>query len=167
MQLGMTAITLAHDAGELSELAAQLEADGLVRLDDAARRQLLLGQGVLAPGDGLDDRVNALEAGLREFVAFDKGCYVGQEVIARLENYDKLRRSISVVSGKGAAPEVMEELFCDGRSVGKILESQARDDDGFIAIALTDREVAQGSEVISDKKRAGTLHWIPATLAGC
>jgi len=39
-------------------------------------------------------KINPLETGLKNFISFDKGCYVGQEVIARLHNYKKVSREI-------------------------------------------------------------------------
>ena len=35
------------------------------------------------------EKINPLETGLYDYVSFNKGCYVGQEVIARLHNYKK------------------------------------------------------------------------------
>ena len=45
-------------------------------------------------GRELTDRVNPLEANLQHLIDFDKGCYVGQEVIARLDTYDKVQRRL-------------------------------------------------------------------------
>ena len=45
-------------------------------------------------GRELTEEHNPLEAGLKDAVSFTKGCYVGQEVIARLNTYDKVARSI-------------------------------------------------------------------------
>ena len=45
-------------------------------------------------GKELTEDVNPLEAGLIDLVDFDKGCYVGQEVIARLDTYDKVQRAL-------------------------------------------------------------------------
>ncbi len=42
----------------------------------------------------LSERFNPLEVGLQSFVSFTKGCYVGQEVIARLDTYQKVHRSL-------------------------------------------------------------------------
>jgi folate-binding protein YgfZ len=47
-----------------------------------------------APGHELTGDRNPLEAGLRDAVSFTKGCYVGQEVVARLNTYDKVSRSV-------------------------------------------------------------------------
>jgi folate-binding protein YgfZ len=45
-----------------------------------------------AVGHELSDRANPLEAGAEAAVDFRKGCFIGQEVIARLDSYDKVQR---------------------------------------------------------------------------
>ncbi|MCZ6539914.1 MAG: hypothetical protein O6922_08845, partial [Chloroflexi bacterium] len=40
------------------------------------------------------DHANPIESGLFELIDFDKGCYVGQEVVARLDTYDKVKRNL-------------------------------------------------------------------------
>ena len=50
--------------------------------------------GIPAAGTELTDSYNPLEAGLRSAVSFDKGCYIGQEVVARLNTYDKVSRRL-------------------------------------------------------------------------
>ena len=51
-------------------------------------------------GNELTTEVNPLEAGLMHLIDFDKGCYVGQEVIARLDTYDKVQRSLVGITQK-------------------------------------------------------------------
>ena len=46
----------------------------------------------------LSEDVNPLEASLIDLIDFDKGCYVGQEVIARLDTYDKVQRRLVAFS---------------------------------------------------------------------
>jgi len=48
------------------------------------------------PGDTgeLIDKFNPHEAGLINEVSFSKGCYIGQEVIARLDTYDKVQKKL-------------------------------------------------------------------------
>lgn len=53
-----------------------------------------LRRGIPASGSELNEDHNPLEAGLWDAVAFDKGCYVGQEVVARLNTYDKVARRL-------------------------------------------------------------------------
>jgi folate-binding protein YgfZ len=51
-------------------------------------------KGIPAWGHELSDQVTPLEAGLGAAVAENKGCYTGQEVIARQSNYDKVTRRL-------------------------------------------------------------------------
>ena len=57
-------------------------------------------------GRELTQDVNPLEAGLDGYVSFTKGCYIGQEVIARLDTYKKLQRKLIglVLSGQRSIP---------------------------------------------------------------
>lgn len=50
----------------------------------------------LAPNE-LNDKFNPLEAGLKNYIDFEKGCYIGQEVIARLDTYDKVQKALCVL----------------------------------------------------------------------
>jgi folate-binding protein YgfZ len=45
----------------------------------------------------INDNYNPHEAGLLKDVSFSKGCYIGQEVIARLDTYDKVQKDLSKV----------------------------------------------------------------------
>ncbi|MHB1688502.1 MAG: CAF17-like 4Fe-4S cluster assembly/insertion protein YgfZ [Ignavibacteriaceae bacterium] len=49
-------------------------------------------KGIPAAPNELNDQFNPHEAGLISMVNFTKGCYIGQEVIARLETYDKVQK---------------------------------------------------------------------------
>lgn len=63
-------------------------------------------EGVPAPDRELTLDHNPLEAALWHTVSFDKGCYVGQETIARLKTYDGLKQQLwglSFAGGAGAA----------------------------------------------------------------
>jgi tRNA-modifying protein YgfZ len=47
----------------------------------------------IAPNE-LNDDYNPLETGLNEIIDFNKGCYIGQEVIARLQTYNKVQKKL-------------------------------------------------------------------------
>jgi tRNA-modifying protein YgfZ len=51
-------------------------------------------EGLPAWGREISQSRNPLECGLREFISFSKGCYIGQEVIARIDTYDKLQKEL-------------------------------------------------------------------------
>lgn len=49
----------------------------------------------------LNDQINPMECGLENYISFKKGCYIGQEVIARIDSQGKIpKRMISIVSDK-------------------------------------------------------------------
>lgn len=69
------------------------------------------------PGYELDDRVNPLEAGLMHLIDFDKGCYVGQEVIARLDSYDKVQRTLVAIESTNNDHSASVPLIQEGVSI--------------------------------------------------
>jgi len=55
-------------------------------------------QGIPAAPNELNDNFNPHEAGLIEFIDFKKGCFIGQEVIGRLDVNDKIQWQISGIT---------------------------------------------------------------------
>lgn len=76
------------------------------------------------------------EAGLeRHAISFTKGCYLGQEVMARLKNLGQVRRQLRRVSGEGTIPALPAPLWQGERRVGE-LRSAAPDGPGFVGLAM-------------------------------
>ena len=76
-----------------------------------------------------------LEVGLWADVSFSKGCYVGQEIIARMESRHRLaKQMIGLRSGAPIAPA--SEIRLDGAVVGKVTSSAVRPGGDAIAIGL-------------------------------
>jgi len=71
-------------------------------------------------GREIDDRILPAEAGLDEtHISFSKGCYPGQEPIARQRHRGKVNRKLRVLEIDGeAAPG--DELLLDGKKIGRI-----------------------------------------------
>ena len=98
---------------------------GLAEAGEEALELLRIEQGVPAQGKELTEDANPLEAGLIDYISFNKGCYIGQEVVARLNTYDKVQRTLVGLSwDTSAAPEEGAELFADAKKVG-VLTSAA------------------------------------------
>lgn len=53
--------------------------------------------GIPAHGKEITDAFNPYETNLAGAISFTKGCYIGQEVIARLDTYDKVQRELVLV----------------------------------------------------------------------
>jgi folate-binding protein YgfZ len=98
-------------------------------------------------GIDLDDSVIPQEAGLNQrAVSFTKGCYVGQETVARLFYRGKPNRHLRGLRLSAPAQTGDEIVFADkviGR-LGSVADSPAL---GPIALALVRREAEPGSEV--------------------
>jgi folate-binding protein YgfZ len=65
---------------------------GAVELSDRAWEMLRILQGRPVPDLELTDDYNPLEVGLWQTVSFNKGCYIGQETIARLNTYKGVKQ---------------------------------------------------------------------------
>jgi folate-binding protein YgfZ len=120
---GYSVVAGTTHAGALWRLLARAAQSngGLAAGTQAAESWRVL-QGLPASGFELNDHYNPLEAGLRDAVSFSKGCYVGQEVIARLDTYDKVARSLcglELEPGRGVPPPGAA-LFVDDRNVGEL-----------------------------------------------
>jgi folate-binding protein YgfZ len=151
------------DPARVSEILEALERQGLPRVEEAAYRQWWIEQGYLGPGPELASGMNPLEAGLRDLISWDKGCYVGQEVVARLDTYDKVKRQVAVFRGTGAV-EPRAPLRDDaGRPLGRVLAAMSRlDGPGRVGLALVPRNVAPGQAVFWNENGAGTFTQVPA-----
>lgn len=119
-------------------------------------RQWLCEQGRCHPGPALDGlRANPLELGFKGLVAFDKGCYVGQEVVARLDSYDKVRRRLARVSGEGEPPAPQDRLLRGDRATGELLEAVAdlTRPGHWLGLALVPRDDEGGRPTLGDGRR--------------
>ena len=98
-------------------------------------------------GVDLDDGVIPQEAGLNErAVSFTKGCYVGQETVARLFYRGKPNRHLRGIElSAGAAPG--DELRLGEKVVGKLASVVVSPTRGPIALAIVRREAEPGATV--------------------
>jgi folate-binding protein YgfZ len=73
----------------------QTLADRLLVLDSEIQEVLRVEAGLPAWDHELSDQVTPLEVGLLSAISYNKGCYTGQEIIARQTNYDKVTRRLA------------------------------------------------------------------------
>ncbi|MDP2470941.1 MAG: glycine cleavage T C-terminal barrel domain-containing protein [Candidatus Palauibacterales bacterium] len=95
------------------------------------------------------------ETGLAErAVSFEKGCYTGQEVVARIHyrgHVNRHLRGIRQASGAPTSPIPSgTPLTRDGRVVGTVTSSCASPRFGSIALGYVRREVSAGEEIRSE-----------------
>ena len=65
----------------------------------------------------INENYNPLEAGLKKYINFSKGCYIGQEVIARLDTYSKVKNRLVLIKSD---TEVDSELINKDKHIGNI-----------------------------------------------
>jgi folate-binding protein YgfZ len=120
-----------------------LDAELEPTLDDGELELLRIRAGTPRFGREIDDRVLPAEAGLQaRAIDFEKGCYPGQEPIARQHYRGRVNRTLRVLEIDGTAlPEYDAELELEGKAVGRIT-SAALDGDRVVALGYVRAEVA-------------------------
>ena len=80
--------------------------------------------GVPVYGREISEKFNPQEANLLDYVSFNKGCYIGQEVVARLNAYDKVQKHLcGLVLDSEDVPPPQSRLMFDGKEAGFITSS--------------------------------------------
>jgi hypothetical protein len=125
--------------------AAALEELGFAALPPAAYEQARLALGV--PDGSRDlvvDRSTLLESGFEELrgVDFKKGCFVGQELTARMKYRGLVRKRLMPVVFEGPAPAPGTPIRLDGKDAGEMRSSQ----DGRGIALLRLEQVARAAE---------------------
>jgi folate-binding protein YgfZ len=110
-------------------------------------------------GREIDDRVLPAEAGLVErAISFTKGCYPGQEPIARLHYRGHANRGLRVLRLEtDELPQYDAELAYEGKPVGRVTSAVVADG-GVVALAYVRREVPEDAELTCGDAAARTLH---------
>ncbi|MBV8884643.1 MAG: folate-binding protein YgfZ, partial [Chroococcidiopsidaceae cyanobacterium CP_BM_RX_35] len=96
--LAIPGYTLIVPASSAMKLWNNIIQAGAVPLGDHIWEQLRIQQGRPAPERELTEDYNPLEAGLWQAISFDKGCYIGQETIARLNTYQGVKQQLWGIS---------------------------------------------------------------------
>ena len=135
------------DAAATEDVRAALLTAGAAEVTEAAAELVRVESGRPRYGADLDDSVIPQEAGLNErAVSFTKGCYVGQETVARLFYRGKPNRHLRGL--KLSAPvEPGTPLRLGEKEVGRITSVAVSPTRGPIALALVRRQAEPGSTV--------------------
>jgi folate-binding protein YgfZ len=101
-------------------------------------------------GREIDEGILPAEAGLDErAVSFTKGCYPGQEPLARLRNRGHVNRTLRVLEFEGETPHPPAEVRHEGRVVGRITSAVPG-----LALAFVRVEVPDDAELEVEGRRA-------------
>jgi len=135
------------DAGDTDAVRAALLAGGARAMTDDEAEILRVERGRPRYGVDLDESVIPQEAGLNDrAVSFTKGCYVGQETVARLHYKGKPNRHLRGIRlREEAAPGTA--LHLGDREVGRITTAVVSPTLGPIALGFVRREAEPGTEL--------------------
>src|SRR4051812_37413940 len=139
--LGVDVLCAAEDTARVRD--ALIEA-GAVAVDEAAAELVRVESGRPRYGLDLDETTIPQEAGLNDrAVSFTKGCYVGQETVARLHWRGKPNRHLRGLRLSGPAPSGTP-LRLGEREVGRLASVALSPVHGPIALAILRREAGRG-----------------------
>jgi folate-binding protein YgfZ len=134
-------------------------------------------QGVQAPGElydvfrveagvgafGVDfgERDLPQEAGLTRTVSVEKGCYVGQETVARIHFRGHINKVLRPLRFAGNTPSVGAELLLDGTKVGRITSVTMSPRAGLVGLGMVRVDPPAGTELEVEGGSTATVGAVP------
>ena len=128
--LAIPGYTLIVPADAAAKVWSQIVQAGALPLGDRGWEQLRIQQGRPVPDQELTEDYNPLEAGLLQTISFDKGCYIGQETIARLNTYKGVKQHLWGIR-LNASAEAGSVITVGDEKVGKLTSCTQSDRGSF------------------------------------
>jgi folate-binding protein YgfZ len=148
------AFTIIADCMVIPALVEQLRRSGreICELSLETIQSLRIERGLALVGQDTNERTLALEARLEPAIAFNKGCYVGQETIERASARGSLKRLLSGLRITGAEmPSLDAAIRLEGKEVGRLTSVADSPAAGIIGLAILHHSAwAPGTSVSID-----------------
>ena len=150
--LGTPSFDIAVDAEHKERLKTILTDRGAVPVGVDAVEAVRVQRGIPAFGKELTEDYNPHEANLVHHVSFSKGCYIGQEVIARLQTYKKVSKFLVGLGWDGVGPGPDSFLVHDGKRMG-IVTSVARlpHTGGNVGLGYVRKQFVDDGKTVADE----------------
>jgi len=140
----------------------RLRASGVVIPDDEcdapSAKSILIRAGIVTIDADNSEKYtpHMLSLDLAGAVSFDKGCYTGQEIVARTENLGHSRRRLMRYECDSNVPAVADELFDGNHAVGNVVNASGHD-----VLAVTPTELhGQALTLNGEAARPASLPWL-------
>ncbi len=133
----------------IQNMINELEAKGATTLSSDSFEILRVEAGLPAAGHELTEDYTPLEVGFQWTVSDNKGCYTGQEVIARQVNYDKITRQMVGLT-MSEIPHIGDTLYPSDHNqpIGKVTSTALSPRFGPIALAIIKRPFHEPGNVL-------------------
>lgn len=149
---------------QASSLQSAIRQHGAEELDEETYTILRVEAGIPGVGAELNSRYTPLEAGLHRTVAADKGCYTGQEIIARQITYDKVTQHLVGLQLEAIVPSG-ETLWAEGRAVGTVTSAVVSPASGPLALGIIKRPFHNPGTILTAAAKP-EVSGVTATVAG-
>lgn len=138
------------DYGEAAYEVLDAPAPDAAEIEEAELERLRILARTPAMGREIDDRVLPAEAGLEErAISFTKGCYPGQEPVARLHYRGHANRGLRVLELEGdGLPAYDAELTAGDAVVGRVTSAVGTGNGTVVALGYVRREVPPDAELV-------------------
>ncbi len=152
-------------AGDAAPVLAALRARGAASAGPALLEERRILAGFPRLGAEIDERTIPQEVGFDELggVSYTKGCYVGQETVARLHFRGHANRRLAALALGGAPPPPLPHEFRDGERVLGRLTSAAWSPGAaqYVGLAVLRREVQWGATLALPAGSPAAVHPVP------
>jgi folate-binding protein YgfZ len=141
---GVPGYDLRLPSSDSKELLAALQTAGAQLQPPERLEALRVAAGIPRWGAELTEAVLPDEAGLRErgFISETKGCYVGQEIVARIKTYGHVNRLLVRLEVSGGVPSPGDGVFFQGEKAGALTSVAPAAGNGAVALAYVKRDRA-------------------------
>ena len=104
-------------------------------------------------GEDITDKTLAQETGIEKALHFQKGCYLGQEIVERIRSRTHVNRMLSGLLFETEAPPPGTKVFANEAEAGKITSSS-----GKYAIAMLKREHTKPNTTLTANSQKAVTH---------
>ena len=114
-------LILDDDSKSIESIESYMKSQNIFQMKESEFNSFRIKNMIPICGREVNNLYNPLEIGISHMIDFDKGCYIGQEVIARLDTYDKVQRKlmildkkkdINIISSKGCDITTSDDDYC-------------------------------------------------------
>lgn len=132
------------NASDVVELYGALQTAGAVACDAASLELLRIAEGIPRFGKDIRDRELPQETAQTRALHFNKGCYLGQEIVERIRSRGNVHRTLASFALHGATPEPGTALMADEKQVGELTSVATSEIDGQrLALGFIRREALE------------------------